>query len=385
MFQQLFVLALPLLVHCATFPDPNALWKGPKLNSSDALFAGLKQIQGVNHMLLYDGSEVGRTYSHHAIVENVNGRLWAAWSSAANDEDSMGQQVWVNYADRVNSNWTWNEPTIPGPSALLPNQTSVGDRNYTYWCDLNASLQELDFRIIQRALQPSALVQFNGDVYAIIEAVDRYCPGGVTHGSGRLAARYNATSGQLISKACWLTQTQYTNTSQYSQTPLGSTFCASDILNGLNTLLDKPDVLPFTNSLLINSAKFVGNDGSSSMTEVTRAVWNEQGQFWQRFWRDSTGSKTSFVHWTEYSADPAAKDWFPYKFNANGSNNIVPTNIPDSNTKSFYGKLPDGRTYLVTNLLYHPDTKERQPLCIAVASDGVHFDWAGVVRTNAST
>ncbi|KAG7088028.1 hypothetical protein E1B28_012065 [Marasmius oreades] len=377
----LFFFTLPFLYRAAT-PDPQTLWKGPALDAKDPLYAGLKQIEGVKHMLVHNGSQVGRTYSHHAIVENVNGRLWAAWSSATNDEDSMGQQVWVGTADRNGSSWKWNKPAIPGPSALLPNQTSVGEQNYTYWCNQG---------IIQRALQPSALVEYNGDIYSIIEPVDRVCPGGpgsnsgAVDGAGRLAARFNISTGQLTAKACWLSKNSFTTASQYKQTPLGDSLCSTDILNGLNPLLDRPDILPFTDARMINSPKFVGSDGSSSMTEVTHAVWNEQGQYWARFWRDSTGSKTTFVHWVEFSSEETGNDWFPAKFNSNGANpGMVPTNIPDSNTKSFYGRLPDGRTYLVTNLMYHPDTKERQPLCITLASDGVHFDWAGVLRTNAS-
>lgn len=120
----------------AAFPDPQTLWKGPALNASDALYAGLQQIPGVKHIQVYDGSTVGRTYAHHAIVENFGGRLFAAWSSALNDEDSMGQQVWVNTAERTNNgvDWTWGTPMVAVRSALLANQTSLGERNYTFWC-----------------------------------------------------------------------------------------------------------------------------------------------------------------------------------------------------------------------------------------------------------
>ncbi|KAF9263000.1 hypothetical protein L218DRAFT_987987 [Marasmius fiardii PR-910] len=378
--QLLAIVSLPLLSRAAT-PNPRTLWKGPSLIASDALYAGLKQIAGVKHMLIHNGTQVERTYSHHAIVETFEGRLWAAWSSAHEDEDSMGQQVWVATADRNGSNWIWNEPSVPGPSALLSNQTSVGEQNYLYWCDRG---------IIQRALQPSALVEYNGDVWSILEPVDRVCPGntgtanGRTDGAGRLAARFDVSTGQITQKACWLSKNSFTTASQYKQTPLGDNLCDDSLRNGLDAFLDHPDLLPFTDARLINSQKFVGSDGSSTMTEVTHAVWNVKDQYWTRYWRDSTGSKTSFVHWVEFSTDKAAKDWFPANYSSTGANKMVPSNIPDSNTKSFYGSLPDGRTYLVTNLLYHPDTKERQPLCIAVATDGVHFDWAGVLRTNAS-
>jgi hypothetical protein len=66
-------------------------------------------------------------------------------------------------------------------------------------------------------------------------------------------------------------------------------------------------------------------------------------------------------------------------------NAIFPTNIPDSNTKSFFGKLPNGKgTFLIHNPQYYPDTRYRQPLVVSVARDGVHFDWSRVIRTNGT-
>jgi len=70
-----------------------------------------------------------------------------------------------------------------------------------------------------------------------------------------------------------------------------------------------------------------------------------------------------------------------------GTNKIQQTNIPDSNTKTFYGSvgLASGpATYLVHNPQYYPDTRWRQPLAIAVAHDRIHFDQDRVIRTNAS-
>ncbi|KAH8827450.1 hypothetical protein DL96DRAFT_1499069 [Flagelloscypha sp. PMI_526] len=370
-----------VLTSAATLPDPLSLWTLGPLNTTDELYAGFKQIEGVKHTKLYDGSEIGRTYSHHAIVENINGKLWAAWSSAVNDEDSMGQQVWLSTATRQHSKdeWKWAKPIVAFPSALLANQTSFGERNFTFWCDLG---------VAQRAGQPATIVEYGGFVYLIMEPADLWCIGGVKYdlGPGRLAARFSL-DGKLLTKPCWLIQNQVTKDTLWAQTIIGDKMCSPSLVNTLGKYLDKPDVQPFTNSLLLNSPNFAAADGTSWAIEVTRAVWNEKGQYWRRHWRDAS-SKTSYVNLVEFSTKRDGSDWFPLHFNPNGSNpSIIPSNIPDSNTKSFYGELPDGRTYLVSNLMYHPDgprMKERQPLCISVASDGVHIDWAGVLRTNAT-
>lgn len=119
------------------FPDPNTLWKLPPLNESDVLNAGLKTISNVKHTLLYNGSAVGRTYSHHAFVDYFDGRLWAGWSTALNDEDSMGQDGRVMSAVKVEDKWAWPKEggSVVAVGGLLPNQTQYGEQNYTFWCN----------------------------------------------------------------------------------------------------------------------------------------------------------------------------------------------------------------------------------------------------------
>jgi hypothetical protein len=44
----------------------------------------------------------------------------------------------------------------------------------------------------------------------------------------------------------------------------------------------------------------------------------------------------------EYSLNPFSESggWFPYTFTPAANPGVVASNIPDSNTKSFYGALP---------------------------------------------
>ncbi|KAK7059121.1 hypothetical protein VNI00_001747 [Paramarasmius palmivorus] len=354
-------------------PDPKFLWAYPgKLNPNDTVNAGLPTLSNVQHILVHDASTTGRTYAHHASVEYFNDTLYLGFSSGKVDEDQNGQQSWVVTGKLSGSSWTFSKPRIVVGSALLPNQTS--EQDYTYWCSRN---------IAQRASQPNGFVQYQGEVYAIVEFADIVCYNGAsskyTTGAGRMAIALSSDN----SVGCWLSQTKYYAEHQYSKTKLPKALCAADLRNGLNALLNSPATTPMSNEKLINTfGKFYGSDGKTPVIEVTHAVWfGGSDGYWQRFWRDSSGS--SLLNWVEFSKDKDGKDWFPNTVTPQ-NDNIFASNIPDSNTKSFFGVLPDGRTYLVHNPQYYPSTRWRQPLALSVANDGVHFDWVRVLRTNAS-
>lgn len=238
-----------------------------------------------------------------------------------------------------------------------------------------------------------------------MEPADRYCTGTTAsaRGPGRVVVQHSSGTGKKTAAPCWIHQTQYAVQDMYQNTTLGIKSCEPDVTAGLNDLLSRPENNPFSNSEMTNNL-IMGYDAQTHVIEVTKAVWNVDGKYWRRFWRATSGPTLLvrllfFLYistlgslyaiksvWVEHST--TGNDWFPKAFNPelNARNPaIVPTNIPDGNTKQYYGQLPDGRTYLVSNVLYHPTTRERQPLVISIATDGVHFDWSRVLRTNAPT
>ncbi|KIY71891.1 hypothetical protein CYLTODRAFT_418434 [Cylindrobasidium torrendii FP15055 ss-10] len=366
-------------------PEPTTLWTyNGILNPDDPLNAGIETLAGVQNLLVHNGSASGRSYAHHAIAEYISGTLYLAWSSGLIDEDQNGQQTWIAQGSLSNemSEWSFGEPRVVVGSALLTNQSE--EANYTYWCDNN---------IVQRASQPNAVVPFEGEVYLITELVDIVCFAEGTSKYTVGAGRYIVPLSVPDEAGCWLSQTEYYTEHLYNQTSLSVDICPELLMTGLSALLERPDILPFTNARLINAGQFFASDGQTPLQEVTHAVWFDDGQgsgYWQRFWRDVKGSNNSLVNWVEFTSDPKGADWFPNTFTP-AQNSIYASNIPDSNTKSFYGSLGSSRngslapTYLVHNPQYYPETRWRQPLALTIAHDGVHFEWSRVLRTNGST
>ncbi|KAH7090103.1 hypothetical protein BKA62DRAFT_835106 [Auriculariales sp. MPI-PUGE-AT-0066] len=356
-----FVLAQVGIVLALSTPDPLTLYTSPTtLNASDTVLAGLPVLPGVSHIQVHSGSGSGRTYAHHAITEYIDSTLYVAWSSGMIDEDQMGQQSWIAKGTKAsNGTWTFTSPRVVFSSALLSNQTA--EQNYTYWCSND---------ITQRGSQPNAFVKFKSSVYAVIEAVDITC-----YNSG--GSKYT----QLVLDRAPMEEHQVPNA-----------LCANPLRTKLTTLLNRPDIQPMTNEKLINVGTYLASDGVHSLQEVTHAVWFDDGTntgkgYWQRFWRDTSSvSSNSLVTWTEFSTSVDGSDWFPAVVQS-GTNKIVKTNIPDSNTKTFYGAvtLSSGpATFLVHNPQYYADTRWRQPLSISVAHDRIHFNTDHVIRTNAS-
>lgn len=117
-------------------PDPKSLWTyNGTLDPEDPFNAGFALLDGVQHVLVHNGSASGRTYAHHAITEYISGTLYLAWSSGLIDEDQNGQQTWVVQGSLSNetTEWIFGEPRVVVGSALLANQSE--EANYTYWCE----------------------------------------------------------------------------------------------------------------------------------------------------------------------------------------------------------------------------------------------------------
>lgn len=150
-------------------------------------------------------------------------------------------------------------------------------------------------------MQPNGFVTHAGSLYAIIESADISCfnpSNKATNGAGRLAVRYSSATGQPISSPCWLVQNQYTLSHLYLETPIGGELCSRELRGALNQLLTRPDIVPFSNDKLINAPVYYAIDGTTPLQELTHAVWHIKKSglgYWQRFWRDTSGTNNSYV------------------------------------------------------------------------------------------
>ncbi|RSH85391.1 hypothetical protein EHS25_004787 [Saitozyma podzolica] len=86
------------------------LWDVPAIDYSNKLTAGWPYLDVSARVKFYDGVKAGRTYSHHPLMLNVDGTFVLIHSSALQDEDSMGQEIWggaVKCAARSSCGAVW--------------------------------------------------------------------------------------------------------------------------------------------------------------------------------------------------------------------------------------------------------------------------------------
>ncbi|KAF1954511.1 hypothetical protein CC80DRAFT_475708 [Byssothecium circinans] len=387
-------LALSLLTPqtLALPPPPNTIWQvTPPLNHTDALYAGIPPLPLSSQTLVYNGTQTGRTYAHHPSLYHSGGggggaRIFLQYSTSPIDEDSTGQESWLSASTDGGRTWTQGRSILP--TALLANQTRVGAANYSFWCA---------GRVWQRAVHPVAWVADENEeiLYAVSQVTLRYCWSDTakgTKGGGRIARRINR-DGNPVGDPCWTEKNHWTDVVRFNETvyglEYGMKYCEHAAY--IERYLKEPETTPAWGSWLYGTKMYAG-DGVHDVQEPTHAVWFGDGNatkagYWQRFWRDISNSTTiSNNVWIERTPSPNGEDWYPNIEQQYNNTAILETNIPDVGSKSHYGVLPSGTTYLIHNPRKNTE-RYRQPLTIATSrvGDGGRFTGIGVLRTNAST
>jgi hypothetical protein len=365
-------------------PSPQTIWDvKPEMDWNDPLYAGWEQIPAVKEVEIYNGVKYNRTYAHHPELHAIGDLVFATFSSAPVDEDSMGQDVWVSVSK--DSGLTWDPPHSIVEAAILPNQTD-DLHNFKWWCDR---------RIAQRVWQPLTFVELpdaktdEDELYVVIQSASRWCPASF-RAAGRIAQRIDR-QGQAVGNPCWLEITDETYKQLYHETVYGTKYGMKMCPRAceINRIVRGPDKAPAWSTWLYNTELYAA-DGKHSMQEQTHGVWfndtdSPTGGYWQRFWRDISGTSiNTLAVWVEFSEDREGRDWYPRRVGQYG-NNIFETNIPDAKTKQFFGTIePSGDRYFISNPKYNATHIQRQPLTLAT-SRGLHktFQKAGVLRTNA--
>lgn len=369
----------------SAFPPPaDSYWQvSPPLNPNDTLYAGWSQIPE-HHTLIYNGTEVGRTYAHHPSLWFFDNIIYLIHTTAPVDEDSMGEEVWATTSQDFGQTWAPSRMLLP--EALLPNQTNP--YNFTYWCDQS---------IWQRGVAALQIVQVGNTIYGVSQTTDYFCVGNSsisdTRGAGRIAAVIDK-HGRAASDPCWVTKNNWTDVLLYNETIYGTKYgmkwCSE--AHKIQDVLETPAHAPAWSSWIYNH-KLYAADGTHNMQENTHALWIEDdtmaiGGYWQRFWRDISSVNISAHVWVEYSNTTDGSDWYPKLLEQYG-NPIYMTNIPDARSKQFLGRLDNGDRYLVSNPrndLTGASPSERQPLAISMSrGSNLAYTKAGVLRTNFSS
>ncbi|KAF2029367.1 hypothetical protein EK21DRAFT_67770 [Setomelanomma holmii] len=358
-------------------PAPGSYWQvSPPINYSDPIFAGWPQLKVDVEALVYNGTQVGRTYSHHPELYHDGKRVFLMYSTSPLDEDATGQESWLSISTDGGSTWSPGYSILP--AALLPNQTSAA--NYSYWCDN---------RIWQRALHPAAWVPIDKEtLYAVSQTTLRYCWGDDAKGTkaaGRIA-RIIDKQGRPVGDPCWTSQNEWSEVVRFNETVYGKygmQFCKH--AKQIEAYLKEPAKVPAWASWLYETKLYAADD-THDMQEPTHSIWfgSESGGYWERFWRDISGSNIlSNAVWVEHTTSRQGKDWYPHTEQQHG-NQILQTNIPDVGSKQHLGTLPNGDRFLVHNPRNNTE-RYRQPLTIATSrGPDRSYKGIGVLRTNAS-
>ena len=311
---------------------------------------GYPLLEGVEHQLIYLADKAGGWYSHHAHLAKVNGALLVTWSCHATDEDAAGQRVLFS---RSTDGQTWSRAVecFPscGPVAAAP---ASG-----------------------RVLTANGFPVIDGLAYAIAEVDDQFAAedtdlkaareseaGRKTYrgrlGWGRIA-RSVAADGTL-GPIFWLTDEPPEPWGPEPSWPSSTDPQVRDIAAKLVAYQANPvhmGAWDFKHHTCWETAA----DGHE-MCEPT--VFPRDDGALVKLARDKSGSRRMYAS----VSNDRGEAW----------TQPLQTNLPDSPSKAVAGRLPDGRTYLIGN-----QTRGRDPLVIALSSDGVTFDQAAAIRAGA--
>ena len=311
----------------------------PKKNEEGA---GYERITGIKYRMIFKSVFQTDKYHHHPAIAFYNSTLFASWSSSAKDEDSPGQCVWYSFSNDE-SNRKWADPAI-----LFPSMDNMQPRNNP-----------------GRVLTPLGFCKVDDLIYAIAEVHD-WLEGGDNNrkqdGKGKIIRSIN-TEGQL-GEIFWLNVTPPDPVPGFPEYPNAWDPQYSSIAEKIRNWLDDPMHAPpweFMN----HTTRPKALDGHQ-MCEMTRAVILPNGDY-IRMYRDCSGRLRNYVQ----TSRDKGKSW----------DKAVSTNIPDSNSKTYLGMLPDSTIYMINNAI--DELGQRDPLSIAILDDENQFSWVGNIKYDA--
>jgi len=291
------------------------------------------------------------TYSHHASITFWKGRFYAIWSNGRVHEDYPGQRVLIaSSADFAN----WTEPVplvdsrqgkhsevILTAAGFHQHTDEQGDELIAYFGQYEYEPEALGevIRLGQRHEDVSLWALRTRDGVTWSEAQRLDAPIVPNHGPQRTQSGRLVISGNIAFP--------------YTDDPSG--------LSGWKMTGVYPESMAAT----------IFDDAAGFWLVKEEMGWSAglcEGSFYQtddgvlHMLLRATGSGHAGLLWVSESRDDGAT-WSP----------PVETSFTDNDTKFHLGRLPDGRFYYVGS----PDAippKTRNPLVLALSSDGVHFD-----------
>ena len=320
---------------------PEVRWNLPWPDSSKPA-AGYRILDGVEHFELYRANPDTGVFSHHAHLGYHDGVFYASWSNHLTpDEDGPGQRV-LGTISKDGRTWSTPFEVFPSPDKMEhKDQRPGGDWRY---------LQSVGWAVV------------DGQAYALAE-----CTESGARGWGRLARHVapDATLGPVF----WLVD--------IPPEPVAGLPQFSDLTDPVFTKTAARINRYLADPLQTRSTEHVNGTswafGLDGQPLCEPAVYRRGDGVLVKIWRDRGRAKTKRLY-ASVSTTPGF--WWP----------ALQTNIPNCPSKVAVGTLPDGRTYLIGNLVTGHDPIKydlRDPLVLALSRDGMNFDWAASIRHDA--
>jgi len=313
-----------------------------------------EMLENTESTILYTAVPDSGTFNHHNYITWHDGVLFALWDNHLRDENGSGQRTLMRRSIDQGVSWEPIVELFPSMDEMVP-----------------ASVAKIGRRF--HNLQGFAEVK--GTLYAIIDVSDW---GGTGPGwqerervhQGRMARSISA--GGEMGEIFWLTH------GIPPEPVVGfSAYAAGDpgLVDRINTFLQMPQNQP---QLDFTSGHPTSDDGHR-MAEPT-SPWRLDDGTMVRFYRDA-GIRNP-VDAEERERSRPRRNYAAFSFD-DGKTWTTPTrtSYPDVTARTDVGTLPDGRVYVINNMIPLPNRLGgRQLLGISLSDDGLNFDRSALLH-----
>jgi len=318
------------------------MWKAPMPTSAQSTGAGFPVLTQAEHTRVWGPASLDDgAFNHYAALYHHNGRFFAMWANQPFGEDAPGQRILFAMSDEWGV-WTDAAELFPAPGPVLPRSESGIHLKADRW------------------------VVVNNTLYAVV----------YVHGAGIYPiARSVAMNGALGSPLVVRTSPTASNRPVY--------------------MADYVHTTPLANLATQIRAWYGANDQVSwwarsgegvPSTSIDGATLIESFTY-----RAPDGGYVLFLRNWGHNSNPVHNNRLYVSF----SNSLTswptpyPTDIPDSPSRAQAIKLANGTILLIGNQntpeFDLPVYLNRDPMTVAISSDGLNFDRVYALRTGAPT
>ena len=295
-------------------------------------------IPGARRSVVYYGNAENGSYNHHNQIARFAGRYWFAWSNGFRNEEDAGQRVLIASSP---DGRTWSDPDIvadvePG-SPWAHNCVAMHATDDMLYIVVMTEETEHDETVTgMRRINPDTAY------------VDLY---------GSADGRHFEKVLSYGSEIKWIFEAP-------RLTAEGRLLCVC-------TTRDRgPAILLWPGADLLDQPEFITvpePEGASFPYGESTWYQLDSGRI-MVFWRDEGASCRVYVN----HSDDGGRTW----------SEPILSDIPDSMSRLYAGRLSDGRYFLVNNAI--PTLLDRRPLMLLLSNDGVEFDDVHVINDSPS-